>query len=535
MSKKKDYIYSSHKAMLKELDIAEQPLSSLIKSIQEIYCSDSRPWIIGFSGGKDSTCILSLIYSALLDLKPEQRSKPIYVVSSDTLVETPVVVDMIDETINLINQQAKASGLPITAHKVVPESEKTFWASLLGRGYPAPTKTFRWCTERMKIDPVSRFITSKADQFGEVIVALGSRTQESASRAQAIKKHKSKGSNLGRHSSLSNAYTYMPIVDWSADDVWEYLMSAPCPWTGTNELLFELYKGSNQGECPLVIDKSTPSCGNSRFGCWTCTVVTEDKALHGLIESGADWMKPLLDFRNMLYKTTDPEQKKIFRNHKRRTGKVHYWSSIEDTTRKGKDGKLLTGDNGKVLRERTKAKADNLESKLSLGPYWMKYRQQWLKDLLQMEKVLKDTGHEFSILTIDELQVIRQQWLRDPNEPDWADSLPRIYSEVYGEENNIEWIENDAGAFTEPDAKLLDELGLKYNIPAELIMKLIEVELSVNGLGKRKGVLQKLETVLKKDWESLDEINKRNIETAKHDLWKDKIEDLKNQYNEVPA
>ena len=152
-----------------------------------------------------------------------------------------------------------------------------------------------------------------------------------------------------------------------------------------------------------------------------------------------------------------------------------------------------------------------------------------------MEKVLKDTGHEFSILTIDELQVIRQQWLRDPNEPDWADSLPRIYSEVYGEGNNIEWIENDAGAFTEPDAKLLDELGKKYNIPAELIMKLIEVELSVNGLGKRKGVLQKLETVLKKDWESLDEINKRNIETAKHDLWKDKIEDLKNQYNEVPA
>lgn len=525
MSKKKSYIYNNHAAMLKDLSITDQPLSSLIKNIQDTYCGDNRPWIIGFSGGKDSTCILSLIYSALLDLKPEQRVKPIYVVSSDTLVETPVVVDMIDQILNTINQKAKASGLPITAHKVIPDSEKTFWASLLGRGYPAPTKTFRWCTERMKIDPVSRFITSKADQFGEVIVALGSRTQESATRAQAINKHKNKESNLGRHNSLPNAYTYMPIVDWSADDVWQYLMSAPCPWDGDNELLFELYKGSNQGECPLVIDKSTPSCGNSRFGCWTCTVVTQDKALHGLIESGADWMKPLLDFRNTLYKTTKPENKEKYRNHKRRTGKVHYWSSVEDTDKRDKDGK--------IIRERQKAKVENVDSKLSRGPYWMKYRQEWLKELLQIEKHLSETGHEFSILSIDELQVIRQQWLRDPNEPDWADSLPRIYSEVYDTE--VEWIENDAGAFTEPDAKLLNSLGDKYNIPAELIMKLIEVELSVSGLGKRKGVLQKLETVLKKDWESLEEINLRNIETAKHDLWKDKIEYLKNQYNEVPA
>lgn len=533
MSKKKNYIYNTHAAMLKDLSVAEQPLSDLITNIQDTYCSDNRPWIIGFSGGKDSTCVLSLIYSALLKLKPEQRVKPVYVVSSDTLVETPVVVDLIDHTLELINQQAQASGLPITAHKVIPETEKTFWASLLGRGYPAPTKNFRWCTERMKIDPVSRFITSKADEFGEVIVALGSRTQESASRAQAINKHKNKDSNLGRHNSLPNAYTFMPIVDWSADDVWQYLMSAPCPWTGDNQLLFELYKGSNQGECPLVIDKSTPSCGNSRFGCWTCTVVTEDKALHGLIESGEEWMRPLLDFRNMLYETTNRDRKKEFRNTKRRTGKVHYLSTIEETTKKDKDGKLLKDKDGKVLRERQKVNLAKDELKVSLGPYWMKFRQQWLKELLLIEKNLKDNGHDFSLISIDELQVIRQQWLRDPNEPDWADSLPRIYSEVYDEE--VEWVENDAGAFTEPDAKLLNSLGEKYNVPAELIMKLIEVELSVSGLGKRKGVLQKLETVLNKDWESLEEINKRNIESAKHDLWKDKIEQLKNEYNEVPA
>lgn len=518
-----NFIYKNHAKMLDDLSIADQPLTELINNIKEIYCSDQRPWIVGFSGGKDSTCILSLIYSAVLQLSPSQRNKPVYVVSSDTLVETPVVVDMIDRTLQTINSQAKLNNLPISAHKVYPEIEKTFWTSLLGRGYPAPTKGFRWCTERMKIDPVSRFITSKADEFGGVIVALGSRLEESATRAQAINKHKRKDSDLGKHDSLPNAFTYMPIVNWSADDVWQYLMSAPCPWMGDNQLLFDLYKGSNQGECPLVIDKSTPSCGNSRFGCWTCTVVSKDKALHGLIESGATWMKPLLDFRNLLYKTTKPENKEKYRNFKRRTGKVHYWSGVEDTNKKDKDGK--------VIRARTKGKIENLESKVSYGPYWMKYRQKWLKQILQMEKTLKDSGHEFELISVDELQAIRQQWLRDPNEPDWADSLPRIYSEVY--DTHVDWVENDAGAFTEPDALLLDELGGKYNIPAELIMKLIEVELAVTGLGKRTGVLKKLETVLRKDWGELVDINTRNLESGKSDLWENELTKLKDEYEAI--
>ena len=507
MNNKNNYIYSSHFELLDDLAIAGRPLKDLIKEIQDTYLADSRPWIIGYSGGKDSTSILSLIYAALLKLRPEERLKPIYVVSSDTLVETPVVVDMIDHLIDRINSQAKEDGLPMSAHKVVPKMNQTFWVNLLGRGYPAPTQTFRWCTERMKIDPVSEFITSKAAEFGQVVVVLGSRSQESASRAQVIKKHKT-GGVLSKHSSLPNAYTYMPIVDWSADEVWQYLMSAECPWGGDNQMLFELYKGSNQGECPLVIDKSTPSCGNSRFGCWTCTVVTEDKALHGLIESGETWMKPLLEFRNKLYHTTNPEMKTTFRNHKRRTGKVSYMrGEINDDS--------------------------NTQAKHIPGPYWFKYRKEWLKEILETQKAMNDAGHEIKLIHEEELHAIRQEWLRDPNEPDWADSLPRIYHDVYGE--HLEWIENDAGAFTEPDANLLQELGEKHGISAELVMKLIEVELSVSGLGSRKGIRNKIESILKRDWESLEDINTRNFESKKQTVWKDKLRDLQDQYKEVPA
>ena len=356
----------------------------------------------------------------------------------------------------------------------------------------------------MKIDPVSDFIIKKAAAFGEVILVLGSRSQESSSRAQVIANHKMKGSILSRHNSLPNAFTYMPIASWSADEVWEYLMSAPCPWGGSNQELFDLYKGSNAGECPLVIDTSTPSCGNSRFGCWTCTVVSKDKAVEGLIESGASWMQPILEFRNELHFSTLPENKPTYRNHKRRTGKVSYVRGD------------ITDD-------------ENTQKRHIPGPYWMSVRQSWLKKLLIIEKEIRDSGRDIDLIQRDELHQIRQLWLRDPNEPDWADSLPSIYNDVYSE-NKINWSENDAGAFTELDVKLLRDIEQVHGAPAEMIMKLIEVELSMTGLSRRKGILNKIESTLKKDWESLEDINKRNLSPERHNLYNEKFESLKQQY-----
>lgn len=500
------FIYANHKIMLESLSIADRPLNQLVEEICELYLSDQRPWIIGFSGGKDSTTILSLVYSALLRIPKEQLSKHVYVVSSDTLVETPVVVNMILTVLDVINQQAIVDNLPMSAHSVTPLVNQTFWVNLLGKGYPAPTHSFRWCTERLKINPVSQFIIDKVAKFGEVIVILGSRSLESSSRAQVIAKHKITGSLLSRHSSLPNAYTYMPIESWSADDVWEYLMSAPCPWNGTNRQLFELYKGSNAGECPLVIDTSTPSCGNSRFGCWTCTVVTKDKAIEGLIETGETWMQPLLDFRNELYHSTIIENKNTFRNFKRRTGKVSYV--------KGE----ITND-------------ENIEIKHIPGPYWLSVRKDWLSKLLNIEKSIRDSGREIQLITKDELQQIRQLWLRDSNEPDWADSLPAIYNSVYG--STIDWVENDAGMFTEPDAKLLQEIENEFDTPAEMLMKLIEIELSMSGLNIRKGILNKIENIFKMDWGSLEEINARNFTPERQNLYASKLELLKRQYEDL--
>ena len=418
-------------------------------------------------------------------------------------METPVVVDMILSVLDTINKRSISDNLPITAHPVRPKPDQTFWVNLLGRGYPAPTQTFRWCTERMKIDPVSDFILDKVAAFGEVIVLLGSRSLE---RAQVIANHRITGSLLSRHTSLPNAFTYMPIATWSADEVWEYLLSAPCPWDGDNQQLFDLYKGSNAGECPLVIDTTTPSCGNSRFGCWTCTVVTKDKAIEGLVQTGEAWMQPLLDFRNELHSSTLPENKNDYRNYKRRIGKVSYMKGdITDET---------SGDKKHIP-----------------GPYWMHIRKRWLQTLLEIEKNICDSGRKIELIQKDELQQIRQLWLLDPNEPDWADSLPIIYESVYGAKLN--WVENDTGAFTEQDAQLLKEIEIDSGAPAEMVMKLIDVELTMTGPSRRTGVLNKIESILKQDWGTLEDINKRKLNPDIQNLYKDKLDALKKRYEEL--
>jgi DNA sulfur modification protein DndC len=451
-------------------------LTTSREDIIRVYQSDSRPWVIGYSGGKDSTVVVRLVFEALLSLSKKQRTKPVFVVSSDTLVETPLVVNIIRDTLKKIRNSAKELELPMeVAEPVTPEVSQTFWVNLIGRGYPAPTRQFRWCTERMKIDPVSNFIKSKVEAYGEVVVILGSRMAESASRAQVMRKHRIEGSRLARHTSLPNAFVFTPIDQWTADDVWEFLFSGPAPWGGDHQALFDLYKGSNGGECPLVIDKSTPSCGNSRFGCWTCTVVTQDRAMDGLIETGNTWLKPLKDFRDELFETTRPENKAKYRNARRRDGSITVMTNPS------------TG-----------------EEKHILGPYKLEYRKQLLRKLLEIQKLIDVTnpGNRFELITLPELEQIRIQWRLDPNEPDWEDSVPKIYTNVVGA--SPDWDITDDFVYSGAEERLIEELCKKHGLAKELFMKLIELELSFEGYARRSKLQEKLSELLTRDWGNVE-------------------------------
>ena len=300
----------------------KRTLKDIHEEIKQVYLSDNRPWILGFSGGKDSTSMVQLVWNALAELPSEKLQKKIFVISSDTLVESPKIVEQITNTLEKMEQSAKGAKIPISTNLVRPLIEDTFWVCLLGKGYPAPSNNFRWCTDRLKIRNADRFITEKVSEYGEAIVVLGSRKDESGSRQQLMNLYEIKGSLLSRHSKFAQTYVYTPLKDFTLEDVWNYLLQNKNPWGANNRDLLAMYQDASASECPLVVDTSTPSCGNSRFGCWTCTVVGEDKTMKNLIDSGEDWMEPLMELRQELKETQIPERKLEYREIKRRTGQV---------------------------------------------------------------------------------------------------------------------------------------------------------------------------------------------------------------------
>lgn len=440
------------------------------KEIQDVYLADQRPWVIGYSGGKDSTTALQLIWHALADLPKEKLNKPVYVIASDTLVETPVIVDYIETTLRRLNEAAQKTGLPFQAHKVQPQLTDTFWVNLVGRGYPAPNNHFRWCTDRMKIQPANRFILERITEHGEVIVILGVRKAESVTRAQVMNLHRMKNSPLSRHSRLPKAWVYTPIEDFSVEDVWSYLLQVPSPWGNNNRDLVAIYKNANAGECPLVIDDTTPSCGNSRFGCWVCTVVTKDKSMEAMIDNGEEWMEPLLEFRDWLASTQDVEVKPIYRTFKRRDGH----------TRKKRDGSLMP------------------------GPYKFEVCKDMLRRLLKIQEDVRKNGTdpEFSVISDDELHEIRRLWRNERQ--DWEDSLPAIYREVM--DQDLEWLRDDLGTFTSKENCLLNEVCIQEGVTAKMVMKLLDVERQLQGMSRRSSIYSQIDRTLKEEWRSDEEI-----------------------------
>lgn len=115
----------------------QRTVEDIYDEIRGAYSKYPQPWVIGYSGGKDSTAVLQLVWKALEALPPEQRQKPVYVIASDTKVETPVIVDYIDTTLRRINERAAETGMPFRAEKVMPTLNDSFFVNLIGRDYPA--------------------------------------------------------------------------------------------------------------------------------------------------------------------------------------------------------------------------------------------------------------------------------------------------------------------------------------------------------------------------------------------------------------
>lgn len=308
------------------MDVFER-FAEIVSEIRQEYLATEQnyPWIIGFSGGKDSTLVAHAVFEALLSIAPSKRTRDIHIVSNDTLVESPLVIAHLQTTLAIIEQASRNLRLPITTVITQPDLEQSFWVNIIGRGYPTPNQSMRWCTDRLKIQPSSRYILDFVSACGAAIVLLGVRLDESQSRRSSIEKYKNAAnSNLSPHSTLIGAFVYRPIIDLSTDDVWEILASYTPPWGGSHRQLIKLYRDANGGECPVVLSKEEAAgCGtnSSRFGCWTCTVVDKDKSLQGFVDSGNLQYDCLIKFRDWLKEIrNDPAMRQV----ERRNGQVTF-------------------------------------------------------------------------------------------------------------------------------------------------------------------------------------------------------------------
>jgi DNA sulfur modification protein DndC len=283
--------------------------------LRENFLADNRPWVVAYSGGKDSTLVLQLVYEMLLTLTQEQL-KPVHIITSDTRVEAPNIEEYVKNSLIQLDQHAQISHLDLVVHLVKPDIENGFWSNLIGKGYPPPNRWFRWCTTKLKIKPVRKVIDNLTAEYGSVILLIGTRKAESSNRSRQIANRKYNSRGLNQHTEIPNALVLQPIAQWSTDEVWEYLFTHnPAPWGFDHDKMLNLYRQANSGECPVITDLDTPSCGGNRFGCWTCTVVTQDKSMKGFIETGEEWMTPLYDFRLWL---RDLHGKEELRNQYRR-------------------------------------------------------------------------------------------------------------------------------------------------------------------------------------------------------------------------
>lgn len=353
------------------LDTLPDRLKDIRREIRAEYLqSHAQPWIIGFSGGKDSTLLAHLVVETLLSIAPDQRTRPVFLVCNDTLVESPLFHSFVEKMLVRIENNIGSLNVPVEVVRTHPLPAESFWVNLLGRGYPAPNRTFRWCTDRMKIRPTSRFIREQVSQAGEAILLLGVRSAESANRSGSITRNSEKAvGRLSPHADHKGVWIFSPIKDLSTEEVWITLLNARAPWGGTYHDVVALYKNALGGECPFVVSNDdAPSCGtnSARFGCWTCTVVDKDNSLDSLIDTGHDHLLPLADFRNRLKAVSeDPEcRSKVRRN--------------------GQPG---------------------------LGPFTYEARKMLLDELLQIQEET-----EMPLISNLEVQLIREQWAQDRTE-----------------------------------------------------------------------------------------------------------------------
>jgi DNA sulfur modification protein DndC len=213
-----------------------------------------------------------------------------------------------------------------------------------------------------------------------------------------------------------------PIEFLTTEDVWAYLLQKANPWGGDNRALYKIYASASNGECPIQIDTSTPSCGNSRFGCWTCTVVDRDKASEGLLASGDERMQKLMEFRQTLLFFRDPANGK-------------------------RDTRRMNGNQRP-------------------GPLLISARRELLAKLLALQEEV-----QLQLISPEELLLIQQMW-KAARDPDDGRGVARIVSRQRGVIMTADL--NELNRLREMEDKIAAEKGINVETLRRMVAKVEE-------------------------------------------------------------
>lgn len=350
-----------------------------LASLRE-YGSRHKHWAVAWSGGKDSTCLATMLIH-FLESGAIERPESLTILYADTRMELPPLEFSAMRIIDNMRQKG------YNVNVVMADIDDRFLVYMLGKGVPPPSNTFRWCTGKIKVEPMQKALKDLYEKINEgkaehepkekILMLTGVRQGESAVRDGRIAMSCSKnGSECGQgwyQTGLDNSMcaTLAPILHFRVCLVWDWLkIFAPRPEYGgwETKMLADAYGGDEAEEI------------NARTGCIGCPLASKDKALDTILKNPEYKYLGLLKELRVIYTE--------MRKAKYRLRKTGY-----QVTKSGKGAK----------------------NQNRLGPLTIQSRRIFLRQVLMVQNQINDFAKEFNkpeidILNKNEVARIKELW-----------------------------------------------------------------------------------------------------------------------------
>lgn len=276
-----------------------------------------HPLAVAYSGGKDSSVLANLALAAALAVKSDGHRALVIVSHADVgAVENPEIRSLVRSEMQSMARFAAEKGLQLRVRTAQPAQFDSFAVRVIGgRALPAFPDSRRDCTSSWKREPSEKALRALSREvaregWGEPVLMTGVRRDESTVRAGFIARRKEESARLW--TDKEGRLRLSPLLDWTSDDVWGYLglcrQGAIEAYSSFDEVL-RVYQDAGGSSCVIVADAEMQANAKpcaSRFGCWACTAVREDRSLRQMIESDPlryGYMRPLAALRDFIAHT----------------------------------------------------------------------------------------------------------------------------------------------------------------------------------------------------------------------------------------